>query len=578
MLDARCLTHSLPRPCIFSVTRSSPIQDITDASKMLNNEVEGRRGEKLVEGNEDFQDINSICPCSSFASSAQVISALKSSARTKVLIEWMQGPQLQNTGRDVFEKVPLISYRKCKNRIGYAGQLDEGRCPNRVGAAYCILNAIRDGSRNFLEDESAPADSDFNMKASNQRLATYEETFPTLSTHQLTSSQSMSTVNVLKPKKKATLVQVAHSPTCIQNTTQVQLGQKSSFSNNKADKSMKVKRRIRPAPVSQTSPWANVSSLQNGSDNGSNWPKPVSLTKNKISSTGTKEDMLDRIMSSTITTPKRNIFSSQNNCDDASIWSTPMMTLEKKEPSIVSKYDGMGRMMPTTVLSSKKNVHNLNGRTSQAPELVRAPISLSENIQKDPGPDHILRPDEVKHLMNHTAALYSSIIKNRLAPSIALELQLLIRLLNLNDVENVTRTRSHEDSAADLKILFLDVRSCRMFAEVVLENLRPILVNLDSDILLSFISLGAVIEQMPLLTNDIQHCLDTRRNALLSEGKNVATDAANVISGKSTILTMPFQEKRDSRHNYRSRDLSSLYNNRENSRGKFENDFGILLM
>ena len=543
---------------------------------MINNEVEGRRDENFVEENTKIQEIGSICPCSSFSSSAQVISALKSSARTKVLIEWMQGSQLKNTSRDAFEKVPLSSYRTCKNRMGCAGQLDEGRCPNRVGAAYCILNAIRDGSRHFLEDEtvtSATEDSVFNMKASNQKLATYEETFPTLSTQQLTmASQSMSTVNVLKPKKKvkkkATPVQIAHNPTRAQNPTQVKLGQVSYFNNNKDNKTMKVKRRIRPAPVTQTSPWSNVSSLQNGSKKSSTWPKAAAVTNKKILSTGSQEDMLDRIMSSTITPPKRNICSSQNNCGNASIWSKPEIALVKKEPSTMSEYDGMRRIAaPNIIPPENKNVHYSYGRNGQAPELVCVPISLSEHVQNDHGPDLILCPDEVKHLRKHTTSLYSSIIKNRLAPSIALELQLLIRLLNLNDIENVTRARPHdEETTPDLKTLFLDVRSCRMFAKDVLENLRSILVNLDSDVLMPFISLGAVIEQMPVLTNDIQHCLDARRNAMLSQGKNVTTDANNVISGKSPILTLPFQEKRDSRHNYRSRDLSSLYNNRENSR------------
>eukprot|EP01083_Nonionella_stella_P158602 516413_1 len=157
------------------------------------------------------------------------------------------------------------------------------------------------------------------------------------------------------------------------------------FNNNKGNKTMKVKRRIRPAPVTQTSPWSNVSSLQNVSKNSSTWPKAATATEKKISSTGS-QDMLDRIMSSTITPPKRNISSSQNNCGNASTWSKSEISLVKNDPSTVSESDGMRRITARNIIPENKNVHDLYGGNGKVPELVCAPISLSEHVQNDHGP------------------------------------------------------------------------------------------------------------------------------------------------------------------------------------------------
>ena len=94
-------------------------------------------------------------------------------------------------------------------------------------------------------------------------------------------------------------------------------------------------------------------------------------------------------------------------------------------------------------------------------------------------------------------------------------------------------------------------------------------MNLERNILLKLLGLRAFAEKVPDVATKIQQSLESHRSSLLSEGKCDQVDANSglLVSGKSTILTTPFLEKRDSRHNYRSRDLSSMYNNREQCRG-----------
>lgn len=469
------------------------------------------------------------CPCKSFSSSAQVISALSSNDQAQKLIQWIKGDSIQTDG-DKIEKLALSEHQICTNNVGY-NQI-EGKCAHRVGAAYCILNEIRDGCRVFLEKESPPPD----LVMMKPKLVVpydapkYEEAFPSLS-----ASASSQAPNILKPKKK---VKKKIKPVQLSATNQspgiTDITSQSTVQPLDAN-TIKVKRRIRPAPAQSPSPWGNLAPMQTDLPSSTPWPGIQTITQ-KSTGLEMERDPMIRAMSP-ISTPK-----TETQPRSSEGWPGNEIVSQNMAKHLIFQ-DPMERMMSLST-SPNKDV--------QASNTAPAPI-----------------PEDIKTLLNYTVEAYCVIIKSQLAPSIALELQLMLRLVTLSDNDGFVK-HNNKNKMQSLRRLFKTPGICRHFASQVLEKLKNLLVNLDHGMLRSLLGLSAFVEQLPHIAKEIQRTLESRRNALLSEGKydHDGESTGLVVSGRSTILTMPFQEKRDSRHNYRSQDLSSIYNNREQSRGE----------
>ena len=481
-----------------------------------------------------------ICPCISFSSSAQVVSALSSTEKAERLMQWIQGGSIQDDG-EKFEKISLSKNLMCGRSQNAGFKRVDGqptKCVHRVGAAYCILNAIRDGCRVFLENEIVETKQ---IRATKEKAAKtmpvdepkYDEAFPSLS--------STPTPNILKPKKKLKkkLKPIQLSTASNSQPTGNLVGVGTHVKSINVNK-IKVKRRIRPAPVApqQQTPWGNISALQTVPPMTISWPKAQKNTK-----PANLKDPMARIMSDKYIAPVESGNKSAS------------MTMAKPN----SLQDPMDRVVSSRVHVSTERASKASTRTS---------VAEKDGIKK-------LEPsatvDELKELMSNTVDVYCTIITSQLAPSTAVELQLILRMLALCDEDYFTNNdEGHETQG--LEKLFKRPSSCRQFASKVLQKLQNLIVNFDHDILVSLLGMKSFVDQMPELAISIQMSLESHRNALLSEGKYGQDDVTTslAVSGKTTILLyqMPFQEQRDSRHNYRSRDQTSIYNNREQCRGK----------
>ena len=133
------------------------------------------------------------------------------------------------------------------------------------------------------------------------------------------------------------------------------------------------------------------------------------------------------------------------------------------------------------------------------------------------------------------------------------------------------------ESGGDAKAAFWDVfcspKSCRNFAARVLVRIEtPILSSLGEVILRKLIVLPSFKKNLPEVVGNLQQRISEDRGGSSDRVDSLdGAVAAMSIAGASNtpFLTVPFDEDRDSRHNYRSRDRTMLFNNREESRDKF---------
>jgi hypothetical protein len=469
---------------------------------------------------------NNNCPCSSFQHPHDVILALSSYEKTQILTQWIQGfsSLKSNVGVD-FEKSPLLEPYICQG-------VDESnrKCKRRIGAAYCVLNAIRDALRIFLDKEprltSDAAEEEMNplTNSSKDDPQSYEESFPSLSS---TVGQSKPTV-ILKPKQKKN--ELTAKANGISNVYSSRL---SGGINDKAmrEAQVKLKRRITPAKVTiqeSKRSWGNISRLPNTCSN--NNAHSEMLLNPKISSMQSTISRMDKIMS------------------DGEV-AFANATMQQKK--------AIGFTKESLILHSQKSRSKINSLGKKD-----IPVSVPKFSQ------------ETENLMNNTVRVYCTIIQSLLVPSVAVELQLMLRLLTVSDKVSPTINRATaQKGQKSLAHLFIDHDSCRQFAVRVLTKLKYLILNIDQEILLKLLRIRVFVDLMPELAKEIRRNIELHQTTLLSKGECLSQDGryySGLVSGTNTILTLPFQQDRDSRHNYQSRALSSIYNNREKCRGKFD--------
>lgn len=435
-----------------------------------------------------MSDKKQLCLCNLFSTPDDVIASLKSEEKAKLLMEWIKGDNIQYS-RIGFQKKAPSKQSLCKNQT--PGFTYDQPCPNRLASAYFILNAIRDGCREFL-DTGGKGVSDA-VKGSPEKKAANinpffslsdEKSFPSLAPSRNTSLDQKP--NILQPKRKLKTAKLSSVPNAGSKTPE-----------NPTAK-MEVKRRIRPVRIETTS----ITQI-------SQTPSAVEVTLSKTSHHN-RIDPMNRAMTSKQISQKTAI-----------------------------KIDPMQRFM------SDKDV-----------------CIQSSRVLNSPAEEPLTRKHVDPILLKWTIRVYSTILRSNLVPSLALELQLLIRLLSLSDNKS-KKTSSKTIAASSLHELFVDEYSCRNFATLVLEQLHSVILNLDYNIATSLLNMDSFTHLLPSLTEELQHRIDTYRAKIIN-----GIDS-NVVSGKSTLLSLPFQEQRDSRHNFRSQKLAAIYNNREKCRDSF---------
>lgn len=556
----------------------------------------------------------SKCPCTLFNTSSKILSSLQSTEKTECLVKWIEGPSLLAIDKNE-NFLPVCEY----NPAGTT------RCLQRVDAAFTILNAIREACRIHLERGDKSEDETPSTKEETLLNVKSEEAFPSLSSSSTSksvniltpkkkqkkkvqpvhlanasnknavskmvsqnntdafpalSSSLSKTVNILTPKKKPkhTMSSMSSANPAKKKSVAKLTTQKKNNSNSAkiesfskiASKPMKPKKRVHPAQIIPTkdNAWGNISNIHDCKPSSNVWPsistKNERKDKHKHSTIkGIGDDPIQRVMqglgeNNAFKVTKQNpdtIDEPTNLHIRKSLFSSPIKAMEKS--GTVTTLDTIDQTDSTTVSSCQKTL-------PEATVLEVTRIKCKLTIK------------EIATLQENTLNAYLSIIYSQLVPSLAIELQLLLRLLTISDeVNTMKNTRTREDcdetSKSDcLAELFEDAECCRTFAANAFSKLKDMILNLDRDLLLTFLQIEAFVERLPDLVPEIQGELDKRRFALLSQGKSDGYEAqvGHLISGQSAMITMAFQEERDSRHNYRSRELMRLYNNREECRGK----------
>ena len=546
-----------------------------------------------------------------FSTSNKILSAFESDEETNHLLSWFQADfqflLLQGKGSGSEPQSLKRNHHPTNSN---------GSNAHRVGAAFCILNAIRDGAQEFLKKggqqsfvASSSADPSPQIPGNTHTASTpfqgedgYTDAFPSL-----TSSTASGAVKVLKgrkkPKKKKstgtsnTSITSTKSLANPRNRTNVPNIQH-SISSTSGGVTKSPKRRIRPTTLAEKVPsthsvWGSSSSSLNSPKDATNATNFTSLTANWI--TGGQSNAKDPWANSfkesnTPTDPMARIMDrKQNDIASTSSWQSPS---GKEANDISFGVARKGKRVTLTPHESRTHPGNNNG-TVISKETSDEKITSCEELSQEKGEEtrrkqqqkvetteNQVDPDpqesERLHLIcMRVSKVYCALIINQIVPSIGLELQLMLRLLSFDDDQpcRVNENLKMECAGHSLGKVFGRADLCQRFAIDVLDKLRHVIRKFGNDILVPLLKLKCLTDRIPSLVEDIRSTLDSRltqpNSFLLESVENVSSGGGSGLgtSGKSAIMTIPFQERRDSRHNYRTKELSTMFNNREESRG-----------
>ena len=573
---------------------------------------------------------SAVCPCeTTFRSSKQVLGAIHSDEAASSLITWLSDQNVREEGND-FVLVRGGGTAAASADDHPAQPLPHadtyGRCRARVGAAFAILNAIRDGCRSHLDRQQAagagsaaaalsvssgfgsgavtregfPGSAASTIATSPPSKPKYEDDFPSLgSTSVSTSSATISTkapsgpANVLVPRKKKKKQPLPQQP-----------GGATSAPNAvmKVVPTKQKKRRIRPVALSTStvasttpsSPWPGAMPSSSSSSFAAHVVKggniaslpsedPINITKSPsrdriAKASGQKTPILGRKANLTSETTTIGFGANIEGV------STPVLGPKVKKSALappgfgtVDNDSSSGAQISAIPQPSKdSNNTGLPGQVipTQRPSIANGNVKQKKDVEAMEALP-IREADEAT--LGRLVDIYSTLILNQLVPSVPLELHLLVRLLSLN--EKAKGHLSPEDSLDDegdggvfFRDVFCSAKSCRDFAAQVLRKIEnPILSSLGEVILRKLIVLPSFKKNLPEIVGNLKRITEDRGGILDKADALEGAVAAMSISGASNtpFLTVPFDEDRDSRHNYRSRDRTMLFNNREESRDKF---------
>lgn len=169
--------------------------------------------------------------------------------------------------------------------------------------------------------------------------------------------------------------------------------------------------------------------------------------------------------------------------------------------------------------------------------------------------------------------IYSTVLRSQLVPSLLMEFHLLVRLLSLSDRRynfNSNNNATNVDNDEEQQLfpygaIFQSYQSCRVFAAETLFAMETILVNMGHSTIKMFVDLPSIQRQCPGLCKTLQDIINAGNTSLLFEADQKALGCnANIPH-----LTLPFDQAHDSRHNFRSVDLSRMFKEREGLRDTF---------
>ena len=391
------------------------------------------------------------------------------------------------------------------------------RCRYRFGTSFAILNAIRDACRPYLATTAHNNAEVSVRKVTPSDPIAYEDAFPALG-NSSKKETTVATTFSTKPHPAASNILIPRKKPKGKDTVPAVVDKVAGNKKNNA-----AKRRIRPQPagplVVTNSVWGQQSTSPTSFGNIVNLPSQNPLTP--VKKTPTK--MADT----------QRVFSKQN---DLKTSRQELFSEEKSEKAL-----------------------NLEGRTTSS--------SLGKNIEVISEVQSTETVTEVpKENVKNLAKIYASLIRNMLIPSTPLELHLLIRLLAIDVVAACNNNRLEESDPVPIffKSIFSSPQQCKFFAQLTLSKLKHVIQNLGVPLIKSLIQCPPFTSSCSDLVEDFKLILEDR----IRRGQ-ITLQSPEDITGTHAMLSLPFEEERDSRHNYRTQSEMTIYRNREHSRDAF---------
>jgi hypothetical protein len=462
----------------------------------------------------------SHCRCQEFLSDESVISAVESDERTEALIAWLSRGVSSST----------VTTKSGDSSEGISSDTTH-RCPNRLRASIAILNAIRDACRVHLETSSSAATTSSSPTVRSSSCgttanddikhvvekpnylidqATYEDSFPSLL---LLSTTAPLTVLVGRKKNKVIPKKGNNDSTNKVSSSKSNAIISKTAENNKLlqidnanTPEVKAKKRIKPVTISLSNEtYPQSGNYTTTSNNGS---ETVIRVKGNMSSLPSQDTNNDLLVSKSF--QNRPIVNSSRSVS-TDIAQNVVVNYTYEEGKIVES----------------------------------CKCQLSKNL----------------------VLIYSTILRSQLVPSLLMEFHLLVRLLSLSDRRR-NKNVDGNDGVQQLfpyDAVFQSYQSCRVFAAETLIAMETILVNMGHSTIKMFVELPSLQRQCPGLCNTLQDVINAGNSSLLFESDQKALGCNTNIPH----LTLPFDQAHDSRHNFRSVDLSRMFKEREGLRDTF---------
>jgi hypothetical protein len=220
------------------------------------------------------------------------------------------------------------------------------------------------------------------------------------------------------------------------------------------------------------------------------------------------------------------------------------------------------------VMSSKTQQHGEVTRLVDKPTLTprakpsTATATSNLDLKGDSAPA-IQKTEATHQQVVRLARMYTTLIRSFLVPSTSMELIVLFEMLTVPESKNAPQ-ESQRIKDVVLSSIIATPRSCRLFATTSLKQLSSLLSNVSWPILEAIVQCPPFRQALPELANHLTVLVEEDRH--IWGGKSTRYGPSDTATA---LLTVPFDRHRDSRNNYKSRDASALYQNREERRDAF---------
>lgn len=383
------------------------------------------------------------------------------------------------------------------------------RCRYRYGTSFAILNSIRDVCRRFLEPEG---ETTTNQQTGHETsppaefsTASFETSFPPL-------GASTKEHDKTQPKQ------------------------------HPAASNILIPRKKNPNAPSKEAP-------------------PAAPTNNNNVNTLVGKKKKKRIrpqLTQTATVPTNSVWGQQS--PNLGTKAGEMSNLVVKNQLSLESRMSAPPMVPNAWGSNKPAVANITEKPQSVAKPEVHPLAAE-------GTDQASKVEELKPVaespeshISRLVEIYIALIKNMLIPSTTLELHLLIRLLAV-DGENRQPVVDEALDSVFFRSIFSTPERCNAFSANALSALSDVIENLSLPLLESLI-------QCVPFRNKCSSMAD-RLSTIVQERTGRGLGIAKDIISTHAILSLPFEEGRDSRHNYKTQAEMAIYKNREETRDLF---------